>query len=449
MGGVRVGDLLAGKYRVERVLGVGGMGVVVAARHVELGELRAIKLLLPQFRERSEAVERFVREARAAVRLKSEHAAQVHDVGRLEGGAPYMVMEYLEGSDLGALLKARGPLPIHEAATHVLQALDAVAEAHAAGIVHRDLKPANLFLATTNGGPPIVKVLDFGISKVLGEGLDLTNTSALLGSPLYMSPEQMRASRNVDVRTDVWSLGVILYHLVTGTVPFHGETVTQLCLIVVQDEPLRPSAHRPIPLDFETIIMRCLEKDPARRFQNVAELAIALAPFWAAEKPPPLPRILRLLGVSPQPAAMPQSLPPPPMILGNGASTISPAVSNTAASWGTTGTPARPKSHRGLIIIAAIAATGLGGVAAWVIATRRPSVPSAVAAEPSTSPVSSAALPLPVTSASEAPPRSAPTAQSTEPVEPSAPTPAPQIKGPTRPAPAAPVKPSNPVHQID
>src|SRR5579859_1664764 len=199
---VKEGDLLAGKYRVERVLGVGGMGIVVAARHEQLEQRVAIKFVRDEALDNKEAVERFLREARAAVRLKSEHAAKVLDVGTLESGAPYMVMEFLEGSDLAAVLVERGPLPVEEAAEYVLQACEAVAEAHAAGIVHRDLKPQNLFLARTVGGAPRVKVLDFGVSKTLHgnptTGGGLTQTRLMLGSPLYMSPEQMRSSRDVD-----------------------------------------------------------------------------------------------------------------------------------------------------------------------------------------------------------------------------------------------------------
>ncbi|HVY49507.1 MAG TPA: serine/threonine-protein kinase, partial [Minicystis sp.] len=191
-----VGEVLAGKYRVERVLGVGGMGAVVAAMHLQLGERVALKFLLPSMAT-DETIERFAREARAAARIKSEHIARVTDVGTLETGAPYMVMEFLEGSDLSAVLKEQGPPPVRDAVEYVIQAADAVAEAHAIGIVHRDLKPANLFLARRPGAPARVKVLDFGISKVVApdeqqgplEQRTVTRTRAWLGSPLYMAPE--------------------------------------------------------------------------------------------------------------------------------------------------------------------------------------------------------------------------------------------------------------------
>jgi serine/threonine-protein kinase len=212
----QIGRVLLGKYRIEHVLGHGGMGMVLGARHLELGELFALKLLLPHALADEDLKHRFAREARAAARLKGEHAARVHDIGRLEDGAPYMVMEYLEGTDLRALLRARGPLPAAEAVDYMLQACHAIREAHALGIVHRDLKPANLFLARRPDGSACMKVLDFGISKELGSVAgDLTKTGELLGSPLYMSPEQMVRRRDVDGRSDVWALGVVLYELTT------------------------------------------------------------------------------------------------------------------------------------------------------------------------------------------------------------------------------------------
>jgi serine/threonine-protein kinase len=299
---VQPGDILAGKYRVEKVLGTGAMGVVVAAMHVELHERRAIKFMLPSMLGDAEGVERFLREARAAVRLKSQHVARIHDIGRLETGAPYTVMEYLEGGDLKALLDARGPLPVTEAVAYVLQACEAIAEAHALGIIHRDLKPANLFVTTGVGGAPFVKVLDFGIAKVISaQGpVDMTRTSGLLGTPLYMSPEQMRSARNVDARTDIWALGAILYRMLTGRTPFLGSSVTEICAAVSADPPDPPSLFRPdLPPAFEAVILRCLEKSPARRFATAAELATALAPFatplqasaasWARPADPPGP----------------------------------------------------------------------------------------------------------------------------------------------------------------
>ena len=283
--GVREGDVVAGKYRVERVVGAGGMGVVVAAHHIQLDEKVALKFLLPEALGDAEAVARFGREARNAVKIKSEHVARVIDVGTLPNGAPYMVMEYLEGGDLAAWIKQRGALSIELSVDFVLQACVAVADAHALGIVHRDLKPANLFCARRSDGQLSIKVLDFGISKLAdgagtGSGMAMTRTAALMGSPLYMSPEQMRSSRDVDAQTDIWALGVIIFELMTGRPPFQACSVTELA-IKINNEPA-PSVRtlRPdVSSELEAVIFTCLEKDRRRRYRNVAELALALLPF--------------------------------------------------------------------------------------------------------------------------------------------------------------------------
>jgi cytochrome c peroxidase len=284
---VKEGDLLAGKYRVERILGVGGMGVVVAARHEQLDQRVAIKFVRDEALGNEDAVARFIREARAAVKLKSEHAAKVLDVGTLESGAPYMVMEYLEGSDLGAVLRDTGPLTVEVVAEYIAQACEAVAEAHAAGIVHRDLKPQNLFLTRTVGGGARVKVLDFGVSKTLGNstgGGGLTQTRSMLGSPLYMSPEQMRSSRDVDARSDVWALGVVLFELLTRRWPYEAESMPELVLKVVTEPPQSLAELRPdIPQAMIDVVERCLKKDPAERYANAAELALALEPLAPPE----------------------------------------------------------------------------------------------------------------------------------------------------------------------
>ena len=300
---VNPGDILAGKYRVERVLGAGGMGVVVQATHLELDERVALKFLLPDAVESVEASARFVREARAAVKIKSEHVARVVDVGRLENGAPYMVMEFLEGSDLNALIE-RGPLPIEDAIDYVIQACDAMAEAHAVGIVHRDLKPSNLFLTRRTDGSGLVKVLDFGISKVNvpdSSAAGLTHTSAFMGSPYYMSPEQMRSARNVDHRSDVWSLGVILYELLAGTPPFVAPTLPDLLAAIMTEAPAPLRAKRPeVPPELEQVIVRALVKQREGRFQSVGELAAALVPLAPRRSRHLVERIFALSGVKSQ-----------------------------------------------------------------------------------------------------------------------------------------------------
>jgi eukaryotic-like serine/threonine-protein kinase len=277
------GSVLVGRYRIEKMLGRGGMGVVLAARHLELDQPVAVKALLPDVLGQSDAVERFLREARAAVQLRGEHVARVLDVGRLSSGVPYMVMEYLDGVDLSELIRQRGALTATEAVEYVLQALESIAEAHQIGIVHRDLKPANLFLTERPGGAPLVKVIDFGISKIVTRDKavkSLTSTSAVFGSPYYMSPEQLQSSKTVDCRSDIWALGVVLHELCAGTPPFDAESVAHLAVSIATTAPppLR-SVRVDAPAELERIILRCLEKDPAQRYQTVAELARALAPL--------------------------------------------------------------------------------------------------------------------------------------------------------------------------
>ena len=378
---VREGDLLAGKYRVERVLGVGGMGIVVAARHEELDQLVAIKFVRDESLASDEAVERFLRESRSAARLKSEHVARVLDVGRLETGAPFMVMEFLEGIDLGQILTRDGPMAVDMAAELMLQVCEAVAEAHAAGIVHRDLKPENLFLTRTVGGSPRMKVLDFGVSKSTGLTSDgkgnLTRTRAILGSPLYMAPEQMRSSRDVDARIDVWALGVVLFELLTNRSPFEAETMPELCLKVVGEPPLSMTELRPgLPPAIVAIVARCLEKDREKRYANAAELALALGPF-APPRSSAFSRVSLEVGSG---------------LLGSyqasspGASTLDAPVLTPSipAAWGTEGrresqqVPAT-RTRRGMwLVVPFLAVAAVVGL----LATRRPSDAPAAASPP-------------------------------------------------------------------
>jgi serine/threonine-protein kinase len=299
---VREGDLISGKYAVERVLGDGGMGVVVAARHLELGERVALKFLLPEAAKNPEACQRFVREARAAARIKGEHVARVLDVGTREDGMPFIVMEYLEGADLGRVLEMRETLPVSEAIHYVLQACEAVAQAHALGIVHRDLKPANLFLTMNPDGSPLVKVLDFGISKsasvfarTLSPSITTVNTG--MGTPQYMSPEQARDASKVDARSDVWALGAIVYELLAGKPAFDAVDVPALVMMIATEEPPALESLRPnVPVALAAIVRRCLQKNRDARFVDIAELARALGPFAPEEARPCVARIARILG---------------------------------------------------------------------------------------------------------------------------------------------------------
>jgi serine/threonine protein kinase len=281
---IDIGDIVGDKYRVDRALGNGGMAYVMAATHLTLDRPVAIKILLPGLCENQEAIARFLREARASVRIQGDHVARVIDVGTLDDGAPYMVMDLLEGCDLARDLRDRNTLPIGEAVDFVLQACEALAEAHAFGIVHRDLKPANLFLTRRSDGSPLVKVLDFGISKAfVVEGqtsVTLTDAHGILGSPCYMSPEQVRKPRTVDSRSDIWSLGIILYELIGGLPPFVSDTPMGVLAAVVTDHP--PSlvmVRDDVPPGLEDVISKCLEKEASRRYQDVVELAVALKPF--------------------------------------------------------------------------------------------------------------------------------------------------------------------------
>ncbi len=294
---LKPGDVIDGKYQVERDLGIGGMGRVVLALHLGLEERVALKMLLPEATRDPEAVARFGREAKAAARIKSEHVSRVLDVSALGGKMPYIVMEYLEGSDLEQIVDSGGPLTVDDAVDYVLQACEALAEAHARGVIHRDLKPGNLHLSRRTDGSPMVKVLDFGISKIRtrdNRGA-VTSTSALLGSPLYMSPEQMKATRDVDARSDIWAMGVVLYELLTARSPFHAPSMPQVCARVL-DTPPDSLARAGLPIGLEAVVMKCLEKKANSRFRDVAAFALALQPFAPERSEISIARILKTIG---------------------------------------------------------------------------------------------------------------------------------------------------------
>lgn len=391
---VNVGQILAGKYEVEHVLGYGGMGVVVAAKHIHLGERVAIKFLLPQAMKRAEVVKRFIQEGRAARRIKSEHVARVFDVDRLEDGAPYMVMEFLEGADLSTVLKTKGAVPIDLAVEYVLQACEAIGEAHSLGIIHRDLKPANLFVSKRADGSPVVKVLDFGISKVLDPALDadveLTKTDVMMGSPVYMAPEQMISARDVDVRADVWSLGIILHYLIMGTQPFKGSSVTQLYASILEGPPRMCPTRPDVPERLEAAIMKCLEAAAKDRWNNVAELANAIAEFAQPHARVSAERVSRTLGVT----AAHKSTPPPsiagsitPMSVASSAarSTDASTGPHTDGSWGHTQGPLQRRTSRNVFLaIAALLAASLAG--GGLVLLLRSGTPATSGAAPDPSP---------------------------------------------------------------
>lgn len=332
------GDLLFDKYEVELCLGVGGMGAVFAARHLQLGQRVAIKLMHPNLAEQSEMVTRFLREGQAAARLRSPHVARVIDFGKSDEGLLYLVLEYLEGCDLEHMLAERGALPLEETIDLLLQAIEAVAEAHSNGIVHRDLKPGNLFVTRDVYGCPCIKVLDFGISKLVDAETELkaTAASAVMGTPVYMPPEQMRGAHAADHRADIWALGTILYECLTGKAAWSGATLNEVCVRVATDPTPSVRALLPsTPPDVDAIVERCLRKDPAERYQSVLELGEALAKLLPEIGRPAMSRVYHLVRNDPQndPAGM------------NAAGGVGYLSGRTSAAWGEQ-TRVRPLTRR-------------------------------------------------------------------------------------------------------
>jgi hypothetical protein len=430
---VTIGMTVGGRFRVEQVLGRGGMGIVVAATHLELGNRVAIKFMRDGKLPSSSAAERFVREARAVVKLRTEHVCRVLDIARLESGAPYIVMELLEGVDLARTIASR-PLPGTIAVEYVMQAAVAVAEAHTAGIVHRDLKPANLFVTRRSDGGPLVKVLDFGIAKALYESDSrLTLTRTMLGTPAYMSPEQFESPRDVDTRTDIWALGVTLYQLLSGRLPFTGRNQTETAIKIASDPP------PPLDVDprLRAVVFRCLEKAREHRYEDVAALAADLVPFGG----PRARRISATLGrvatqavsiATPavQPVALPQAATAATGATGAthasvmGGGPHAPVARGPVAPSGATRT-LRIRTWRFAAALSGLAAAVAFAVVAAVLWHRDPAAPTAPVVAPTP------AAPGPTGPGSAAPAASSPTA---------APTGATPASPPARQAPA----PSNP-----
>jgi serine/threonine-protein kinase len=426
--GIAEGQTLANKYRVERVIGTGGMGVVVVARHVHVGERVAIKVLRPDVALGPVAVARFLREARAAMRLRSEHVVRVFDADLLSGSVPYIVMEYLAGRDLARELEAQGPLPVGVAVELVLQACEAVAEAHAAGIVHRDLKPANLFLTRGPDGSPTIKLLDFGVSKFdvfesdeadapsrrdgaapgSRDAPALTGATAALGSPRYMAPEQIVSSRRVDARADVWALGTILYECLTGRTPFEGDSVASLKQAILGSEAPRVGALRPgVPASLEESIMRCLRKQREERFGDVAEFAGAIAEVAPPGAQASIARVRRILhreradGEAAEPRSEDLEL---------------PAGRATLATTGVLG--AKPRTARALPSaqwLWGFAFAALASAATWVATPARSGAPRPAPSQPSALPPAPppppSSPPEPAQSSSQPPAASAPSVE--------------------------------------
>ncbi len=461
------GDLIDGKYRVERVLGQGAMGSVVAAYHTLLDLDVAVKVLSAELLRHEKSVERFMREARAVARLKSEHVARVMDVGMLDNGQPYIVMELLEGEDLDRMLHRIGPFTAERTVDFALQALEALAHAHGAGVVHRDLKPANLFLTTSPDGREVIKVLDFGVAKLAEPPVSanaatapgaLTGEHAALGSPGFMSPEQVRCSRDIDERADIWGMGVLLYEVLSGHAAFEGDSIGEIFGNILHTDPRPLREHRPeLPEGLEAAVMRCIRRAPGDRFQSVAELAAAIEPFGSGAQTEYAARIARTLarstrmsdpGRSSRPPAVrvDRSTPPQPMIYtpmppdpSMRSTHVRPRDINTHETMldaaGTPGVPMHvPRRRRGAAIGAALALVAVAGVVVLLRTGPRHTAPVTQAPESSES--VEAIWPDPAPAQSAAPAME--TASLAPAPQPSASAPAPVASTPAQPVKRAP-----------
>ncbi len=397
-----IGERIGGKYVYERTIAEGGMAVVVAASHQELGETVALKLLKPAMLVDQELVVRFAREAKATARVRSEYSVKVFDVGVDDRRGPFMVMEYLKGRDLRTVVEAEGRVGERRVAEIAIQACEALAAAHVLGIVHRDVKPENIFV-TEQGHIESIRILDFGISKaaltgsVMNTDLSLVTTQMLMGSPVYMSPEQMRSSTHVDGRSDIWSLGVTLYEALAGRPPFTAESVTQLCAMVLEKPAphLREFAPEVSPA-LADVVMHCLRKDPAQRFQNVGELALSLLPFAPSRARLSVERIASHFEAIGVPVDMPDrgSSPPPPPSMNGPRSSGSPVPARVNPRAETVlRLPALQKRERRRTTTTALAGAALFVTSfclvAWVLplgakaSATPPAPPASLAAPPS------------------------------------------------------------------
>ena len=404
------GEIIDTKYTITALLGRGGMGVVYAATDRDLGTPVAIKFLLPSLAARPDIVSRFLHEARAGIRIKSLHVARIQAVGT-HAGSPFIVMEHLTGEDLGVTLEKRGPLSVQDSADLLLQACEAIHEAHALKIVHRDLKPSNLFCTD---GPDGLKVLDFGISKSpFAEAAAKTATVGVMGSPFYMSPEQIVSTKSVGPRSDIWSLGIILYEMLTDTVPYAGTSVPDIHEAILRAPWTRLSEHREgLPDPIELLVSQAVERDLERRIGTVLEFATRLAPFGNEIAAESLARIRRV-------AAHNSSAPPA------GAKTEKTSELDVATIKEDLSPTARQvplAARRWASAAVAVSLAGALGVAGAFLLLRHPDPPSPVMPIASVAePAPSAAAPVvePVAPSAVAPLPSASTVVSAPPTPPS------------------------------
>jgi serine/threonine-protein kinase len=443
------GDIVGGKYTIEKLLGEGGMGLVFVAHHQKLNRRVAIKCLKPSVAQRPEAAIRLEREARAVAALESDHVTKVLDVGQLKDGAPYVVMELLEGEDLASVLTQGKGVPLEWAVHVILEVCDAVGEAHGLGIIHRDLKPANIFLhrrARANGGT-MTKVLDFGISKVDdGEESGLTAASQIMGSPRYMSPEQLRNPKEVTASTDIWSLGATLYEVITGIPPFRGDSIAKLCTQIFTVDPVPPRTLRPeVPPALEDVVLRCLAKDPKSRFPTISALAEALGRslptasqkeaarpslpsdpgrLWRAQSSPELPLLSVTTGMFVTGPDAPRGAPPLAPLTGT--------LHGVDAPAGHSENRTTSRLRWGLSFVGLVVVGGLALGAAALLTSPEPTVATgaapAAAPPPATSSAPTLAAPPPPLPAP--PPPSAPPSESRAPSTEPAPAPSASAKRP-------------------